>query len=214
MAFTKRLIESVMQTAGYSTSGYQDDIEINRNLAMVENDLIGILSPLWESNQSVRDMLSPFITPPSTTPVSSGVVDFPPDYVQIIDSSHNKKPIYKRNINEISLIESSPTRAPKMERGPYYCYFAGGDMYVLPEEMETVDMIYIRQPIPGEIAFDFQEEEDRDYVTMSVVRETEWPQKAFNLLYYLMLEKYGVEKTSQIAMEYSQLGINKEISKV
>lgn len=214
MAFTKRLIESVMQTAGYSTSGYQADVEINRNLAMVENDLIGTLVPLWEDNQNVRDMLSPFITPPTILPVSSGGVELPVDYVQIIDSNYNRKPIYKRNVNEISIIETSPIRKPDLEKGPYYCYFLGKSMRVLPQDIPEVEMMYIRQPIPGEIVFDIREEEDRDYVELSVVRETEWPEKAFNLLYYSMLEKYGVEKTSQLAMEYSQLGINKEISKV
>lgn len=214
MAFTQRLIESVMQTARFSTSGYQDDAEINRNLAMVENDLMETIAPLSEENQKIRDLLSPFITPPSTLPVSSGIVTLPADYVQVVDSFYNGKPVYKRNVNEISIINTSPTRKPNIDKGPYYCYFAGGGMRVLPVEMEEIDMIYIRKPVPGEIEFNVIEDEDRDYVTISVLRETEWPERAFNILYYLMLEKYGVEMTSQIAMEYSQLGINKEIQKV
>lgn len=214
MPFTKRLIESVMQTARFSTAGYQKDVEINRNLAMVENDLMETLAPLSEENQKVRDLLGPFITPPSTLPVSIGVVDLPDDYVQVVDSTYNKKPIYKRNVNEISILETSPVRRPTLDKGPYYCFFAGNGMRVLPAELPTVDMIYIRKPVPGEIEFEVVSTDESDYVTISVVRETEWPERAFNLLYYLMLEKYGVEKTDQLAMEYSQLGINKEVSKI
>lgn len=214
MAFTQRLIESVMQTGRFRTSGYQDDTEINRNLAMVENDLMETLAPLSEENQKVRDLLLPFITAPSTIPVINGVATLPGDYVQVVDSFYKNKPVYKRNVNEVSIINTSPIRKPTLDKGPYYCYFAGSGMRVLPEEMESVDMIYIRRPEPGQIEFTIEETEESDYVNISVIRETEWPERAFNLLYFLMLEKYGVEMTSQISMEYSQMGVNKEIAKV
>lgn len=202
-----------MQTARSSTSGYQDEAEINRNIAMVENDLMDTICPLYEENQKVRDLLNPFITLPSTTTVTNGIVSFPPDYVRIVDSSYDGRPVYKRNVNEISIIKTSPTRKPTLDNGPYYCYFAGDSMRVLPE-IEEIDLIYIRRPEPGEIEFNIVESADRDYIEIDVVREIEWPESAFNILYYLLLEKYGVEMRSQISMEYSQLGVNKEISKL
>lgn len=213
MAFTKRLIESVMQTAKSSTSGYQDEDELNRNIAMVENDLMDIICPLYEENQKVRDLLNPFITQPSTTVVTDNVVALPPDYVRIVDSMYKGRPVYKRNVNEISIIQTSPVRKPDVEKGPYYCYFMGGAMKVIPAISE-IDLIYIRRPEPGEIRFIIEETDERDYIEIAVEREIEWPESAFNILYYLLLEKYGVEMSSQISMEYSQLGINKELSKV
>lgn len=214
MAYTLRLIESVLQTARSRTSGYQDDEEINRNIAMVESDLMEILVPLYSTNQKVQDLLAPFVVPFTTTSVISGVVTFPSDYVQIVDSMYNDLPIYKKNVNEVSLVVSSPIRKPNLEKGPYYCYFTGSRMNVLPASIPNIQMSYIKRPEAGKIAYSFVDDEEEDYATISVVTEISWPERAFNILYYLLLEKYGIENQSQLALEYSQLGINKEISKV
>lgn len=213
MAFTKRLIESVLQTARSSTSGYQDDTEINRNLPMVESELMETLAPLYSTNQKVQDLLGPFVTDFAPTPVVDGTVSLPSDYVQIVDSDYEGKPVYKRNTNEISLIRTSATRKPTAD-GPYYCYFTGGQMKVLPDTLEEINLSYIRRPIPAEIAYNIVSTDQSDYVEVSVVRESEWPERAFNLLYYMLLEKFGIEQESQLSMEYSQLGINKEVSKL
>lgn len=214
MAYTQRLVESVLQTARSQTSGYQDDDEINRNIAMVESELMETLAPLYSTNQKVQDLLAPFVTRPSTdSTVAAGVLTKPSDYVQFVNMTISGKPVYERNVNEIDIINTSPTRKPTAT-GPYYFYFVNNSVNVLPATISSARITYIRKPIAGQIAYDYVEEEDNDYAIISVVREIEWPDRAFNLLYYLLLEKYGVENQEMLAMEYSQLGINKEISKV
>lgn len=212
MAFTQRLIESFMQTARSSTSGYQDDADINRNLAMIDNEIMETLAPLYSVNGKVQDLLQPFVKPMSS-PVVEGSLVKPVDYVQYVDSIYNWNPVYPRNPNEVSIINTSPTRKPTLDSGPYFVYFVGGNINYLPKEIETVELIYLRRPKPGAISFSFESTDESDYVEMSVVDEIEWPERAFNLFYYHLLEKFGVEMSNQLASEYSQLGINREITK-
>lgn len=212
MAFTQRLIESFMQTARSSTSGYQDDDDINRNLAMIDNEIMETLAPLYSVNGKVQDLLQPFVKPISSTVVDGSLVK-PTDYVQYVDSTYKGNPIYPRNPNEVSIINTSPTRKPTLDKGPYFVYFTGGDIKYLPKEIDAVDVVYLRRPVPGSVSFTISDLDDSDYIEMSVVKEIEWPERAFNLFYYHLLEKFGVEMSNQLASEYSQLGINREITK-
>lgn len=213
MAFTQRLIESFMQTARSSTSGYQDDVDINRNLAMIDNEIMETLAPLYSVNGKVQDLLQPFVKPVQSQAVVSGSLVKPADYVQYIDSIYEGKPVYPRNPNEIAILNTSPVRKPTLDKGPYFVYFTGGNINYLPNEIESVELVYLRKPEAGEISYSYTSTDDSDYVEISVVKEIEWPDRAFNLFYYHLLEKYGFEYSSQLALEYSQLGINREITK-
>lgn len=212
MAFTKRLVESFMQTARSSTSGYQDDDDINRNIAMIDNELMETFAPLYAINGKVQDLLKPFVKK-GPQAVVAGVLSTPANYVQYIDSSYKGTPIYPRNINEISILETSPIRKPKLE-GPCFVSFSGGTINYHPKEINSVELSFIERPLPGVIKFNVVSTEDSDYITTEVTREILWPERAFNLFYYHLLEKYGIEQDSQLAAEYSQLGINREITKV
>lgn len=213
MPYTQRLIESVLQTARSQTSGYQSDDEINNNIAMVESELMETLAPLYSINQKVQDLIAPFVTRNANTSVVDGVLTKPADYIQFVRATINSKPVYQRNVNEIDIINTSSTRKPK-EGGPYYVFFENNEINMLPETVDTATIVYIREPVPGMIEYEYVGDDENDYATISIVREMEWPERAFNLLYYLLLEKFGVENENQLAMEYSQLGINKEVTKL
>lgn len=214
MAFTKRLVESFMQTSRSSTSGYQSKDDINRNIAMISNELMETFAPLYSINGKVQDILQPFVKPQPNAAVTLGLLSKPTDYVQYISSTFKDSPVYPRNLNEIDIINTSPVRKPTLEKGPYFVTFVGNDIKYHPKEINAVDLMYIRKPSAGSINFDIVSTEDSDYINIVVVQETEWPERAFNLFYYHLLEKYGFEQSSQLAAEYSQLGINREITKV
>lgn len=213
MAFTKRLVESFMQTSGTATSGYQDDVDINRNLAMIDNELMETFAPLYSENGKVQDILSAFIEMKEDQTVTNGKLDKPTDYVQYVDSVYKGKPVYPRNVNEISLIETSPIRIPTLEKGPYFVAFYSDEINYKPKEINKVNLVYIRRPVPGEIKFTPVSTDDSDYNTITVQREIEWPERVFNLFYYHLLEKYGIEKKDELELEYSQLGIQRELVK-
>lgn len=214
MAFTKRLIETFMQQSNSSTSGYQDEDDINRNLAAIDNELMETLAPLYSMNGKVQDLLQNHVDVNSDHPVINGVAPKPDNYVQYIDSIFDGNPVYPRNINEVSIINTSPIRKPTIDKGPYYVYFSSGNINYIPKEIDAVELYFLKRLKPGKISFDAVSTDDSDYFSISVVDEIGWPERAFNLFLYHLLEKYGVEMKEQLSMEYSQLGINREVSKV
>lgn len=214
MAFTKRLIETFMQQSNSSTSGYQDEDDINRNLAAIDNELMETLAPLYSMNGKVQDLLQNHVDVKSDHPVINGVAPKPDNYVQYVDSIFDGNPVYPRNINEVSIINTSPIRKPTIDKGPYYVYFSSGNINYIPKEIDAVELYFLKRLKPGKISFDAVSTDDSDYFSISVVDEIGWPERAFNLFLYHLLEKYGVEMKEQLSMEYSQLGINREVSKV
>lgn len=212
MAFTKRLVESFMQTSQSLTSGYQSEEDINRNLAMIDSEIMEILAPLYATNGKVQDLLQNAVKK-SELPVVDGIMSKPEGYLQFISSSYNGTPMYPKNLNEIDIINTSPIRKPKLT-GPCFTTFVDGVVECHPKEIEKALVNYLKTPLPGSIEFVMVSNEDSDYIEINVVREIDWPDRAFNLFYYSLLEKYGFEKNSQLSAEYSQLGINREIAKV
>lgn len=214
MEFTKRLVETFMQQSNSSTSGYQDEADINRNLAAIDNELMETFAPLYSVNGKVQDLLQNHVKVLQDHPVVNGVAPKPDDYVQYIDSFFKGNPVYTRNINEVSIINTSPIRKPTLDKGPYFVYFSSGNMNYLPKEIDAVELYFIKRLPPGEIKFEVMSTDDSDYVELSVVNEIQWPERAFNLFLYHLMERYGVEMKEQLSMEYSQLGITREVSKV
>lgn len=209
-----RFYNSVMQAARANSSGYVSESEWNLNMNQIETDVFNLMSPLYSTNFQIQDMLAPFVTPKKSAPVVDGILTKEDDYSQFISAEINGYPVYPINLNEEAIIKSSPVRKPSIEKNQYYLKFSGGDVGILPANVLTVDYNYLREPVYAELEFDVVSDEDSDYVTPVKVKDLEWPEKAFNILFYMMLEKYGIDQRESLAYEYAQLGIQKEISKV
>lgn len=209
-----RLFNSVMQAARLGSSGYSDEDEWNRNLSAVQTDLFNIMAPLYSKNFQVQDMLSPFVSDDVSVDLISGKLVKNSDYGQLISISVNDYPAYPINHNEEAIIKTSPIRKPSISNNQYYFTFKGNDIHILPKEVATAVYTYLKTPSVVEIKFDVISTDNSDYIEVSSLSDLEWPEKAFNFLYYLMLEKYGVDQRESLAMEYSQMGIQKEINKV
>ena len=209
-----RFYNSVMQTARAGSSGYVNKNEWNTGMSQVETDVFNIMAPLYSTNFQVQDILAPFVTSKKDAALVDGVLTKETDYSQFISAEINGNPVYPLNLNEVSIIKTSPVRKPSIEKNQYYLTFENDKVSFLPETITKVDYRYLRKPVPAELDMTVVSNEDSDYVTPVKVKDLEWPEKAFNILYYLMLEKYGVDQRESLAYEYAQLGIQKEISKV
>lgn len=207
-----RFYETVGQAARSGSSGYFSGDEWNRNLAAVETDLFNMMAPLYSSNFQVQDMLSPFVKSEEGV-LSGGILVKPEGFSQFISAEINGNPVYPLNLNEVAIVKSSPTRKPSIENNQYYNYFKNDKIYFEPSQVAKVNFDFLGKPIPGEILLTEVSSEDSDYVTVTSTRDLEWPEKAFNILMYLMLEKFGIDQRESIAYEYAQIGIQREIVK-
>jgi hypothetical protein len=212
MIDTATLIKSVFQAARVGTSGYQDQDEANRNLQMVELELYSTLIPLIATNVNVQTFMSEFIEY-SDGAITAGLWPYPDDYNTHLFSTVNGKPVYVKTKAEIDIILNSTIRKPT-QNGPYYLTIEKTGLQFYPTTTSSANVVYYRYPVYGKVTFTEASTEDSDYIDISTDEPLEWPEKAFNILYYSLLEKYGVDCRESIALEYSQLGINKEMSKL
>lgn len=203
-----------MQAARLGSSGYSDDAEWNRNLKLVQTDLFNTMAPLYSKNIQVQDMLAPFVKSLSDQVVTNGAVVKDANYGQLISINIGGYPVYPININEESIINTSPVRKPSIEKNQYYYLLKNNQINILPYNVQKVSYEYLRVPADALIKFNIVETSESDYFTPEALSEIEWPVKASNFLLYLMLEKYGIDQRESLAIEYSQIGIQKEISKV
>lgn len=199
--------ETVQQSAKTGTSGYQSKDEFNRDLHIVQLSAFGTLSPFYSKNQQVQDLLSYFV---KTVPIGAR----PGDYGHFVSATVNGKASHPINVNQKDIILSSSIRKPTKENKLCYHYFEENNVHFLLDGTVGGTMTYLSVPKQAEIDLQEFSDEDSDYVTPISVSDLEWPQTAYNLLLYLMLERTGLERKEQILMEYSQLGIQRESIKV
>lgn len=203
-----------MQTAKKGTAGYQDEDEFNRDIAAIQTELMGILAPLYAKSLAVKELLAPFVVSDSATTSAQGVYTKPADYFQIIDGSVNGYPANMINPNEVAMLRFLPSRRPSVTENRYSFYLKDGDIYFLPAQALPASIDYIRYPDAASIALTPVSTPDSDYLTPTSVDDLEWPERAFNLIYYMMLQRLGIETKESLMMEYAGLGIQSEVLKI
>lgn len=208
-----RLYQFISQTRRSGSSGYESDTEFNANLSLVDEDVYRTLVPFYSKDDRIQKLMAPFLET-SELPVTGGYIDIPADFNKYIDTifGDGDKIVYPRNLNEKSRIKSSPIDNPDIDSEEYYCFFEGNRISYLPSDVKECSLVYLRVPVPGEIKFEYEEDEDNDYITPVQVRPIEWPDELFGLFAALMLEKYGFQNRESVAIEYSNLGINRELA--
>ena len=204
------LWETLMQSAKTGTSGYQDEDEFNRDLSAVQTQLMSVLAPLYARSNAVKDLLDPFVVPLTGATNASGVLAKPADYFQIAAVSISGFPVKEVSVNERFMLQYVPSRRPSTADNRYFYFMQSEDINVLPAEVHTVSGSYIRHPDPASIALTEVSTDDSDYVTPTAVDDLEWPQRAFNLILYLMMQRLGLEMKEQLMMEMGNLGIQME----
>lgn len=209
-----RLWNTVNQLAKNGTSGYQNQYEFNRDLADTQESLMSFLAPLYSVNQSLKDLLSPFATYQNITTDSDGVLTKPMDYYRVSTASVNGYPAYPISVNEKDVIRTSAIRTPSSTTNLYFYYQENEEIMFLPEEELDVRFSYLRKPGEASIILTESSDADRDYLIPTVGYDLEWDDNAFNFFLYMMLEKLGLEMKEQLSMEFANIGLSKEISKI
>lgn len=209
MIQTVRLYKDLVDTAKIGTAGYQRADEFNNALDAVQTSLMSLLSPLYASERSVKDLLAPFIV---RTNVSGGVIPKPDDYEQLISISISGHPVTQVDPNEDASQSLLPSRRPNAANGVYNVVEHSNSFIVTPTG--SGNMSYIRRPLTSHISLSASSTDDSDYVTPSATINLEWPEKAYNLIFYMMLDRFGISQKEALLMEYSKFGIQQEAAKL
>lgn len=209
-----RFWDSLAKLAKIGTAGYETQEQFNLSLQSVETSLMSTLAPLYNSSRAVKDLLAPFVVPDSATTDPDGSYDKPADYFQLAAVSVDGYPATEVDVNEIQMLMYLPSRRPSVTDNRYAYYEESDKIMLLPEDELDVSIKYIRHPVPGQIVLTATETDEDDYVTPTSGSDLEWPERAFNLLLFLMLQRFGVEIEKQLLIEYSNLGIQFETSKI
>lgn len=210
MIETVRLYRDLVNTAKVGTSGFIREVEFNDALAAVQSSMIGTFAPLFANNRSVRDILAPFI---KTSPVSGGVVAKPSDYEQLIGINVGDHPARLADLNEEAAMQSLPSRRPDSANGVYY-YIESDDSFRILPSAGSADFSYIRTPGEALITLTASSTEDSDYLTPTSNQNLEWPERAYNIIFYMMMERFGISQKEALLMEYANLGIRMEAEKL
>lgn len=205
-----RLWESVTRTAKSGTSGYQSADDFNYALASVQTSVMSILAPLYSVTRAAKDLLAPFLTDSTGSTNAQGVYTKPSDYFQIASAMVGSHPAYPVEVNELAMLQYLPSRRPDASANRYAFYEEDDNFVFLPAQTATVSIKYIRKPDEAEIILTASSTADSDYLTPTSTNNLEWPERAFNLFYYMMLQRFGIESKEQILLEFSNLGIQTE----
>lgn len=206
------LWEAVSNLGKYGTAGYQDQDQFNMDLKASQYSLMSSLAPLNSINQTAKDLLSPFIVPFSGTTDAQGVIAKPSDYYQMDSLITNGFPVFPIETNELSLLRFIPSRRPSSVDDRYYFYMRNDSINVEPKSTHILEGTYIREPAESKILLTAVSTNDSDYVTPTADGDLEWNSRVFNILVYMMLFRMGFEFEKQLAMEFSQIGVQVEMS--
>lgn len=209
-----RLWETIMQTAKKGTAGYQDEDEFNRDIAAVQTELMGVLAPWYAKSLAVKELLAPFVEPYSASTSSSGVLTKPADYFQIASASVGGYPATQIDVNEVHMLQFVPSRRPSSSENRYSYYLSEDEIKFLPAEALSAAIVYLRQPDEASIALTPTSTADSDYLTPTSVDDLEWPERAFNLIYYMMLMRLGIEAKESLLAEFASMGLKSETIKI
>jgi len=209
-----RLWETIMQTAKKGTAGYQDEDEFNRDIAAVQTELMGTLAPWYAKSPAVQELLAPFVVPLTGTSTSAGVLTKPADYFQVAALSISGFPVKEIAVNERFMLQYVPSRRPSKTENRYFFFLQDDDINLLPAEAHSVVGTYIRQPEEASIELTPTSTADSDYLTPTSVDDLEWPERAFNLIYYMMLMRLGIEAKENLLAEFASMGLKSETIKI
>lgn len=207
-----RLYRDLVNTAKIGTSGYLRESEVNDALSFVQTSLMGTLAPLYAVNRSVKDLLAPFV---ESTTLSAPALSKPSDYFQLISINIGGTPVRSLPLNSKTTVNDIPSRRPSSAAGILYYVEENDNFQIIPSGVGgSAEFLYLRHPETVEITLTPSSTDDSDYLTPSSTDDLEWPERAYNIIFYMMLDKMGVAQKEAILMEYSNLGIQQEAAKL
>lgn len=208
-----RLWNTVQQLAKNVTSGYQTQEEFNNDLADVQSALITMLAPFYSVNQSVKDLLNPFVISVTGT-TSSGSIAYPSGYFRVLALRLNASPSYPIATNEKDIIMTSPIRMASTVKNLYYHSQESTGIKTLPTSALPYVLDYLKYPTTATIVLTPVSDANNDYLVPTVGVNLEWNEDAFNFILYMMLERLGLEMKENLILSWSNIGIQKETANI
>ena len=190
----------------------------NSALAEVQLELFNTVSPLYDANEKVKSLLDFWVKSQAGNSASDGslAVGTDPEVVNrplgvgYTDGTNILFGIYEVSENELVAIARMPQRAPNVAKKiVYYRFNSPNTIQFYPATTTPYSLFYLIYPTEAKIAFTFTETDDEDIMTYDPTDSVDlgWPQSAYNLIVYLMLQKYGVTVRESILEEYSKFGV-------
>lgn len=190
----------------------------NTALAEVQIELFNDLSPLYDENEKVKTLLDIWVKEQVGSSNSGGVVTAGtnpevvnrPISIGYTDGSGNILfSIVEIDESELIAIARMPQRKPNSsKKNVYYRFNSPSTVQLYPKEIVSYDMFYFIYPTAALIVFTFSTTANEDIMTYDSVNSVnlQWPQTAFNLIMYKMLEKYGVTVREELLQAYAKFG--------
>jgi len=188
----------------------------NSKLAEVQAEVYNDLSPYYETNIKVRDILRPWakkLTGTATSGViTATVASYEFDRVISIGITIAGAFFGANEITEEELVEVAriPQRRPDSAKKQVYYLTSGTNIITLaPLEALAYTAYVLVMPKEAKIAFTLTSTDDEDVMTYNSAGSTdlEWNKNAQNIIIYKMLEKYGISNRELWLTEYAKLGI-------
>lgn len=199
-------------------SGTDTVAYFNSKLAEVQIETFNLFSPLYDINEKVKTLLDVWVKEQVGSSTSMGIVSLGtyPDVVNrplaigYVSASNIAFSIPATDETGLIAIARIPQRQPNSaNRNVYYRFNSPSLLQFYPKEVVPYDAFYLTYPTQAYIAFTYSVTSNEDIMTYDAAnsRDLGWPQAAFNLIVYGMLEKYGVSVREQLLQEYSKYGI-------
>ncbi len=218
MISTSKLWERVSVLTKDGTSGYTNADDFNSDLLSVTLMVQAMLCDEYQKNNKVSNWLINHIKSAELTSSSTGVLDLPEDYYRdlAIYFNYNDQFIetFDLNSNSLGMTRSSPIRRMDDTKGRVGYYYEDGSIVLEPNKELVVKLEYCKKAVEPKIAFTVVSSADDDYISIDTANtvDTDFPEGLFNLFVYLLLEARGVEMKENLSVEYSQLGLQRQIN--
>jgi len=199
-------------------SGTDTVAYFNSKLAEVQIETFNLFAPLYDQNEKIKTLLDVWVKEQSGSSNSLGIVALgtAPDVVSrplAIGYVVSAMPAFSiSSIDETELIAIAriPQRAPNSAgKKVYYRFNSPSLLQFYPKETVPYDAFYLTYPTAAKIAFTYTTVSNEDIMSYDSINSVNllWPQAAFNLILYGMLEKYGISVREQLLQEYAKYGI-------
>lgn len=199
----------------------------NGALDEVQLELYNQLAPIYQSNEKVRSLLAVWVKKQYDTASngtytvgnSQGLFD------RVVGMSVTDTTAPTPNIlyaiepimeAELTYAARIPQRAPSLAKKRVYYLVDGPTTINLYPAAASIPFLlfYLVFPTAAYIAFTYTETDDEYIQTYDPTNSQDlaWTSDAFNLILYMMLDKFGVSVREQLLMEYAKLGLTELMS--
>lgn len=201
------------------TSGQVSQDEYNRATQQAELELLDILIPYYEINERVAIALSAAtVVVPYANTSAGGTITYPSGVYYTVSAMYKNAggdefPTQKLRHMSLPSSMQNGLRKPDVAKDRVAWVMTDTAYQFYPKQTLNIQLTYIKKPTPASIILTPTVTADEDYVTPSIGADFSWHESVTNLLFYLILEKMGVQLKEQIQIEFAHFGIDRDMVK-